>query len=45
MTVKIEPEELPKVIKALEHYDAYLRATRRTDSEFRRIVERLKKAQ
>ena len=54
MTVKIEPDELSKVIKALEHYkvikalehyDAYLRATLREDSEFARIVERLKRSQ
>jgi hypothetical protein len=42
---KIEPDELPKVIRALEHYEAYLRSQRRDDGEFRRIVERLRKAQ
>jgi hypothetical protein len=44
MAAKIEPDELPKVIRALEHYDAYLRATKREDGEFRRIAEKLKKA-
>ena len=43
MKIEMGDEEIPKVVKALEHYDAYLRATQREDSTFRQVAERLKK--
>ena len=42
MTV-LTPEELQMVVQSLEHYDAYLKATRRDDSTYRDLAERLKK--
>jgi hypothetical protein len=36
--VYIADEDLPKVIRALEHYAAYMRATLRDDSEYSELV-------
>ena len=43
MKVELQNEEIPKLVKALEHYYAYLVAVQREDHSFKEIAERLKK--
>jgi hypothetical protein len=41
--IDLAPEEIQRVVKALEHYDAYLKATLREDGTYRAVADRLKK--
>jgi hypothetical protein len=43
MKVDLEPEDILRVVKALELYDAYLTATQRSDSGVRELTEKLKR--
>ena len=39
----ISDDEAALIVKALEHYDAYLKATRREDGQYKTLAERLKR--
>ena len=43
MDVQIPEEQFPMVVKALEHYAYYLKATNRDDRAFRALAESLKR--
>ena len=43
MKVDLEPDEIQRVVKALELYDAYLVATQRSDSSVKTLTEKFKK--
>jgi hypothetical protein len=39
----ISDDEAPLIVKALDHYASYLKATNRTDSRYEQIAERRKR--
>jgi len=39
----ISDDEAALVVKALEHYDAYLKATRREDGAYKALADRLQR--
>jgi hypothetical protein len=39
----LSEDETPLVVKALEHYDAYLKVARREDSAYQALADRLKR--
>jgi len=39
----ISDEDAELAVKALEHYDAYLTATRRNDGQYKALAERLQR--
>jgi hypothetical protein len=41
--VNIPDDQLPLIIRALEHYADYLKATQRDDRFFREIADRMKR--
>jgi len=41
--VNIPDDQLPMIIRALEHYADYLKATQRDDRLFRELAERMKR--
>lgn len=43
MKLDIDPEDLKRILAAIDHYVAYLKSQRRSDSEFERLAERLRK--
>ena len=43
MGVQIPDEQVPMVVKAVEHYADYLKATNRDDRAFRELTESLKR--
>ena len=45
MSLPLTDADVEPIIKALEHYNAYLIATRREDGRFQEILDRLKRKQ
>ena len=43
MKIDLDDEEIQWIVRALEHYSAYLRAVQREDSGYRRLADKLKK--
>jgi hypothetical protein len=39
----ISDDEAALIVRALEHYDAYLKAAKREDSAYRELAERLRR--
>jgi hypothetical protein len=44
MKIDIDPEDPDRGVRALEHYNAYLRSQQREDSAYPWLVEQFKKA-
>jgi hypothetical protein len=42
MKIDLDSEEIARIVKALEHYDAYLQSQRRDDSRYLQLAERLR---
>ena len=45
MKIDIAEDDIPHLIRALEHYAAYLEATKRPDQRYLALPERLKRKQ
>lgn len=43
MKLDIDPEDIARIVKALDHYSAYLKSQQRSDSAFERLADRLRK--
>jgi hypothetical protein len=41
MKIDLDSEEIARIVKALEHYHAYLQSQRRDDSRYLQLAERL----
>lgn len=44
MKIELETEDLNRIIKALEHYGAYLHAVQRDEHAYQRLADKLKVA-
>jgi hypothetical protein len=42
--IDLTPEDLDRVIRALDHYDAYLKAVQRTDRGLKELLDRIRAA-
>jgi hypothetical protein len=45
MKVELDEDELEAIIKAIEHYDAYLVSQRREDSQYLGLLKKLRNLQ
>jgi hypothetical protein len=43
MKIEIEEENVPLIVRALEHYGSYLKATNRGDTRYQAIAKTFKK--
>jgi len=43
MKIDLDEEEIQWIVRALEHYHAYLRAVQREDSGYKRLADKLKR--
>jgi hypothetical protein len=44
MKIDMDPEDRDLIVKALEHYNAYLISQQRTNSAYSRLVEQFERA-